>query len=85
MEWKFNFFFFFFWYSEEAAHNKRELILSPNKIIFLIVYEFVTRSQDLNSDFTLRDCLFGGVKVAKNTDLAKYVYSGYGIGFDSGS
>ena len=36
-------------------------------------------------DFTLKDCLFGGVKLAKNAEWDKYVYSGYGIGFDSGS
>ena len=35
-----------------------------------------------NSDFTLKDCLFGSVKLAKNTDPDKFVYSGYGIGFD---
>ena len=27
-------------------------------------------------------CLFGGVKLAKNADPDKYVYGGYGIGFD---
>ena len=37
----------------------------------------------LNTDFTLKDCLFGGIKWAKNTDPDKYVYTGYGIGFDS--
>ena len=31
----------------------------------------------------MKDCLFGGVKLAKkNTDPDKYVYTGYGIGFD---
>ena len=33
----------------------------------------------------MKDCLFGGVKLAKNADPDKYVYSGYGIGFDSRS
>ena len=33
--------------------------------------------------FTLRECLFRGVKLPKNADLDKYVYSGYFIGFDS--
>ena len=55
----------------------------PNRISFFIVYELDTWSQDLNSDFTLKYCLFGGVKLAKNTDPDKYVYSRYGIGFDS--
>ena len=35
-----------------------------------------------NCDFTLKDCLFGGVKLAENADLDKYIYSGYGTGFD---
>ena len=49
------------------------------------VYELDTCSKDLNSDFTLKDCLLEGVKLAKNADPDKYVYTGYGIGFDSRS
>ena len=37
------------------------------------------------SDFTLKDCLFGGVKLTKNADPDKFVYSGYGIRLDSRS
>ena len=37
---------------------------------------------NLNSDFTVKDCLFRGVKIAKNPDPDKHVYSSYGIGFD---
>ena len=36
----------------------------------------------LNSHFTLKDFLFGGVKVTKNADPDKYVYTGYGSGFN---
>ena len=36
-------------------------------------------------DFTLGNCLFGSVKLFKNTDLDKYKYSSYDIGFYSGS
>ena len=55
----------------------------PNTINFFIVYEWDTWSRDLNSDFTLKGNLFGGgIKLAKNADLDKFVYSGYGIGFD---
>ena len=32
-----------------------------------------------------KDCLFGGVKLARNSDPDKYVYTTYGIGFDSRS
>ena len=38
--------------------------------------------RDLNSDVTLKDCLFGGVKLDRNTDPDKCVYIGYGIGFE---
>ena len=39
----------------------------------------------INFDFILKYCLFGGVKLAKNADPDKYVYTGYGTGFDSHS
>ena len=58
----------------------------PNNVVNLfIVYELDTWSRDLNTDFSLKDCLFGSVKVTKNDDPDKYKYSGYGIGFDSRS
>ena len=34
-----------------------------------------------NSNFTLKDCLFGGVKLAKNRDPNKYINTGYEFGF----
>ena len=30
----------------------------------------------------MKKCLFGAVILTKNTDIDKYKYSGYGIGFD---
>ena len=53
---------------------------APNPFI---VNELDTCSRDLNSNFTLKDCLFGGVKLARNDHSNKYVYTGYCIGFDS--
>ena len=50
---------------------------------FFIVYELDTWSWDLNSDFTLKDCLFGGVKLTKNADPDEYVCSRYGTRCDS--
>ena len=50
-----------------------------------IVYELDIWSRDSNTDFTLKDCLFGAVNVTKNVDPDKYVYTGYRIGFDSRS
>ena len=48
-----------------------------------IIYKLGTCSRDLNFDFTLKDFLFWGVKLAQNADSDKYsVYSGCGIRFD---
>ena len=47
-----------------------------------IVYE--TTPDTTTSNITLENCLFGAIKLRKNSDIDKYKYSGYGIGFDSG-
>ena len=70
------------WYRNSNFCLVFKVFTSPSRIIFFIVYELDTCSRDLNSDSTLKACLFGGVKVTKNADPDKYVYSGYGIGFD---
>ena len=58
----------------------------PNNVVNLfIVYELDTGSRDLNTDFALKDCLFGSVKLTKNADPDKYKYSSCGTGFDSRS
>ena len=42
----------------------------------------VINLRNLNTDFTLCNCLFGSVKLTRNVDLDKYKYTGYGIRFD---
>ena len=39
----------------------------------------------MNTDFTLGNYLFWSVKLIKNADPDKYIYTGYGIGFNSRS
>ena len=46
-----------------------------------IVYELAGSSSH-SDDRTLKNCLFGAVTLTKNSDIDKYGYSGYGIGFD---
>ena len=46
-----------------------------------IVYELGASSSHI-SDPKIKNCLFGAVTLTKNTDIEKYRYSGYGIGFD---
>ena len=38
-----------------------------------------------NTDFTLDNCLFGSLKLTKNSDPDKYGYTDYDIGFDAHS
>ena len=52
-----------------------------HKVSVYIVYELGASSSN-DSDPTLKICLFGAVTLTKNTDIEKYGYSDYGIGFD---
>ena len=55
---------------------------NPGKTVNIyIVYDL---KSNLNSfDPTLQNCLFGAIKLTKNSDTDEYEYAGYGIGFDS--
>ena len=48
-------------------------------------YTLGPKLRNLNTYFTLGNCLFGSAKLTKNVHLDKYKYSGYSIGFDSRS
>ena len=64
--------------------KQSKVIFTTNNVVNLfIVYELDRWSQDLNTGFTLKDSLFGSVKLNKNADPHKYEYSSYDIGFDS--
>ena len=56
--------------------KQRNATYTPLNIInfYVFFYELDTLSQDSNSDFTEKDCLFGGVTLAKNADPDKYIY-----------
>ena len=56
---------------------------SNNATNLFIVFELERWSRVLNTDFFVKDCLFGAVKITKNADPDKYVYIVYGIGFKS--
>ena len=58
----------------------------PKKVINLYIsYTLNSWLTNLNTDFTLNNCLFGSVKLTRNADLDKYKYDGYVIGVDSPS
>ena len=66
-----------------CSEQNKVLFTPSNEVNLFTVYELSTCSKDLNTEFTLWDCLLGNVKTTKNPDRDKYPYSGYGIGFIS--
>ena len=63
----------------------KEAFTHRNVVNLVIVPELDTFSRDLNTKFSLGNCLFGAVNLTKNADPNKYEYSGYGIGFNARS
>ena len=59
-----------------------QVTYTPQTIVNIyIVYE-ITKKNYISDYPTLKNCLFGSVKLTKNLDIDKYKYSGYGIAFD---
>ena len=58
-----------------------EFTFNKKTVNIYIVYDLDSNLN--NFDPTLENCLFGAIKTPKNSDIDKYKYSGYGIGFDS--
>ena len=50
-------------------------------VTIYIVYE-LSASSSRSNDPTLKNSLFGAVRLTKNADINNYPYSGYRIGFD---
>ena len=72
----------------EGAYFKQMRLLRPNNdniVNIYIVYLIDRISNSRNTDYTVQNALFGGVKITKNaTDTSKHKYEGYGICFDEG-
>ena len=72
----------------EGAYFKQMRLLRPNNdniVNIYIVYLIDPTSNSRNTDYTVQNALFGGVKITKNaTDTSKHKYEGYGICFDEG-
>ena len=69
-------------FKKSSLKQKNETSTPNYRINCFCCYELDTCSQDLSSNFTLEDSLFGGIKLAKNADSDKYINSGYGIEFN---
>ena len=72
----------------EGAYFKQMRLLRPNNdniVNIYIVYLIDPISNSRNTDYTVQNALFGGVKITKNaTDTSKHKYKIYGICFDEG-
>ena len=72
----------------EGAYFKQMRLLRPNNdniVNIYIVYLIDPISNSRNTDYTVQNALFGGIKITKNaTDTSKHKYEGYRICFDEG-
>ena len=70
----------------EGTYFKQTKLIRPNDdniVNIYIVYLIDPISSSRNTDYTVQNALFGGVKVTQNaTDTSKHKYEGYGICFD---
>ena len=64
---------------------KNNIFIPKKEVNLYISYTLGPQLRNLNTDFTLGNCLFGSVKLTKKADPEKCKYIGYGIGFDSHS
>ena len=72
----------------EGVYFKQMRLSRPNNdhiVNIYSVYLIVPISNSRNTDYTVQNALFGGVKITKNaTDTSKHKYEGYGTCFDEG-
>ena len=72
----------------EGAYFKQMRLLRPNNdniVNIYIVYLNDPISNSINTDYTVQNALFGGVKITKDAaDTSKHKYEGYGICFAEG-
>ena len=68
--------------------DKDPIAVEQNKYLSKIVnvylaYELDAWPRRATNNFKFKNCLFGATTMVKNNGKEKYVYSGYGITFDS--
>ena len=67
--------------------NNNIIIPNNNKnvINIYVVYKLDPISSTRNTDYTIQKALFGAMKINKDADYSKNIYTGYGLCFDEGS
>ena len=69
-------------FNKSCLKQPNKLIYDKGHIVNVYIVSELGASSSNDSDPTLKNCLFGAVTLTKNTDIEKYGYSGFGIGFD---
>ena len=65
--------------------RQSKVTYTHKKVVNIYIIYQLSASGSNDNDPTLKSCLFGAVTLTKNTDIEKYQYFGYGIGFDTRS
>ena len=69
-------------FNNSALVQKTFSLLYSHFILNLyIVYELNTMPRNPTNNFTLKQCLFGTVKLTRNADKSKFTYNCQGIAF----
>ena len=68
--------------------QQNNIIIIPNNnknvINIYVVYKLDPISSTRNTDYTIQNALFSAIKITKNADCSKNIYTGYGLCFDEG-
>ena len=70
--------------TKKCLKQSNHIFIHKKVLNIYIVYELAASSSH-TSDPTIKNCLFGAITLTKNTDIEKYKYFGYGLGFDKRS
>ena len=70
-------------YRMRIKFDKGPLAAEQSNYLNKIVYDLDAWRRNSANNFKLKNCLFGALSIVKNSDKEKYVYSSYGVTFDS--
>ena len=66
-----------------AILKQNKVTYSHGSVVNIYIIYKLKPNVNANTDFAINDCLFGAIKLTKNSDPNKYKYEGYRICFDS--
>ena len=69
-------------FSGSCLKQSNTLTYTHKTIINIYIFYELGASSSFDNDLTLKNSLFGVVRLTKNADIDKYHYSGNGFGFD---